>query len=614
MRSWLLICLALPWATAASNAAASSALPTALEAAYEALDAWQLEDARDAAERLLQHAPDDAQVQLLVAEVLHQEGRHSDAVALWRSAGRQAGPRHARIGPQLLASAAYAPHLTAHPTPHFVIMAMDKDTIVATYAADVLESAYQRIGHDLQFMPAERGEKIVVEIYPDARGLAGATGLTVKEIETSGTIAVCKFHRLMITSPLAAIDGYAWADTLAHEFVHLVVSKRSHDGIPIWLHEGIAKYFESRWKGRAGQALTPYAEKLLARAIAKQKFITLKQMHPSMAKLPSQDDAALAFAEVFTLIEYIVDAHGTQAIATILRRVGAGQPLEDALQAVLHMPLGPLEAAWKQALGRRKLRSLPDARPDQVRLGDATANPGGAPVLEPMADKQVHDWARLGELLQLRGRPRAAIVEYERALAASGLRYASLVTLLARAYIDVDRLDDAEKLLRRSLAQHPDDGDAHLLAGRLALKRQAWDLAQAHFEATRLHNPFNPEVHAALAGLYSRRGDAARSTQEEQFLALCQKPRPPHDTTPVSPTAPAPAGDSGLLRVVGAPWGPVTIDGGDPALTPRWDVPLPAGGHHIEDRRSAGAPHEVQITAGHSVTLKLDRAEPSAVH
>ncbi|RYF06320.1 MAG: tetratricopeptide repeat protein, partial [Deltaproteobacteria bacterium] len=413
-----------------------------------------------------------------------------------------AGSRYTQLAPVLLASAGYAPYFQTTVTPHFAVRAMDKDAIVAAYAVTVLEAAYRRIGQDLGFLPAERGEPIVVEIYPDARGLAGATGLSLKEIETSGTIAVCKFHRLMITSPLATADGYAWADTLAHEFVHLIVSKRTHNNIPIWLHEGIAKYFESRWKSNAGEALSPYGEKLLATAVAKDSLITFKQMHPSMAKLPSQDDAALAFAEVFTVVEHIVKEHGVGAIADILRRVGQGQSLEAAMDATLHLRLDQLESTWRRALRRRNFRRVPDARPEKVRLADAPGDASAAPALEEMADKQVHDWARLGELLQLRHRPKAAIVEYEKALAAAGTRYATLVNLLARAYIEVDKMDKAEALLARSLTQHPEDSDAHLLAGRIALKRDQWEAARGHYEAVRLQNPFNPEIHAALAQLY----------------------------------------------------------------------------------------------------------------
>ena len=56
-------------------------------------------------------------------------------------------------------------------------------------------------------------------------------------------------------------------------------------------------------------------EKLLAGAVRKKKFITYQQMHPSMAKLPSQEDAALAFAEdraVFRLLFLHGDARPSE--------------------------------------------------------------------------------------------------------------------------------------------------------------------------------------------------------------------------------------------------------------------------------------------------------------
>ena len=50
----------------------------------------------------------------------------------------------------------------------------------------------------------------------------------------------------MVTSPKAVVRGYDWLDTLAHEYVHFVVGNASKNTVPIWMHEGLAKYLESR--------------------------------------------------------------------------------------------------------------------------------------------------------------------------------------------------------------------------------------------------------------------------------------------------------------------------------------------------------------------------------
>lgn len=74
--------------------------------------------------------------------------------------------------------------------------------------------------------------------------------------------------------------------------------KKTYNRVPIWLHEGIAKYEERRWYEDAPPRLPVSLESLVAEAIEKDYFITFEQMHPSLAKLKKKEDTALAFAEV----------------------------------------------------------------------------------------------------------------------------------------------------------------------------------------------------------------------------------------------------------------------------------------------------------------------------
>ena len=568
-----------------------------VSSATELLDDWQLEDAIAVTQTLLAAAPSDDATRILTAEVLHQRGQHLQALDLLRSVEAQQRSGMRSIAELIEASAAYAAAFATLETEHFRIKYISKDEIVAFYAKPVLEAAYAAIGRDLQFLPAERGEKIVVEIYPDARGLAGATGLTLKEIETSGTIAVCKFHRLMITSPLATADGYSWADTLAHEFTHLVISKKSRNTVPIWLHEGIAKFFESRWSGTAGRALSPYSEELLANAVKKGKFITFAQMHPSMAKLPSQTDAALAFAEVFTVIEFLTQRFGTASVGHVLAALGEGVALEKALQKVFGMGLPGIEKAWKQYLSKRPFRRTPNAPAPLIRLSSEEKKSvdaeGKAPEqpLETIQNKEVHAAARLGELLQLRGHPKAAVAEYEKAMARGGDDYATLVNRLARVYVELNRPGEATQLIERQLHRHPDDADAHLLAGRLRLKSEDWDKAKQHYEAARLQNPFNPEIHAALAVLYQREKNNESVLLEQRFLQLSQHPRPTRTYE-----IPAKKSSDATLSITTLPWSVVRVDEDTAVAAPAWDYPVKAGEHRITWTRPDGTATAKTIT------------------
>jgi tetratricopeptide (TPR) repeat protein len=548
--------------------------PTVAEA-LDLLEAWQLEDAKAMAEQLFVADPKSAEVWYLAGRVQHARGEHLAAVSLLEAA-RDGGVVDAGYAlPLAESSGRYQAHFQSVTTAHFVVRYLDKDEITASYAAPVLEAAYQAIGTALGLLPAERGEKIVVEIYPDARGLAGATGLTIKEIETSGTIAVCKFHRMMVTSPLATSDGYDWADTIAHELTHLIISKKSKNTIPIWLHEGIAKYFESAWRGKPGTGLSAYAEKLLADAVRKKKFITYQQMHPSMAKLPSQEDASLAFAEVFTTIEYLVQEHGGASIPKVLEASAAGLELDAALRSVYGMGLLGVESSWKRYLLHRPFREVPGAKPHPIRLAADEKEASAARPLEAMQDKEVHDLSRLGELLQLRGHTQAAVVEYEKAYRKSGPTYATLVYRLARAYLDARRDAEAVAILDKALSIHPEDGDLRILAGRAHLVRKDDKGALANFEAARLQNPFNPEIHDALRQLYEHRGDVAGAAREAHFLELSRKPRPTRTYE-----RPAARPGTAKLDLVAVPFGEVRLDG-TALAAPVWGVPVEPGKHEL---------------------------------
>lgn len=574
--------------------------------AFEDLDHWQLEAASDTAENLLCENPNDPLVQLLNAEVLHQQGRHETALALWRSSHIFYPARADVIGPRIWASAAYAPYFQTDASQHFEIHYMDKDVVIAALATQILEVAYQRFGKLLDFYPAEAGQKIVVEIYPDAQGLAGATGLTFREIQTSGTIAVCKFHRIMILSPLATLRGYAWADTLAHEFVHLMISKKSKNTIPVWLHEGIAKYLETQWRLDKAPKIAPYQQDLLAKALHANNLVSLQRMHPSMAKLASQDEATLAFAEVFTLVGYLQDHYGIASIAQLLQNSARTGSLDSALKQTLGVSLSTLEKRWLKSLRAQKFTRVPNAQKPKIEL---VSNDN--PVTETISstkqidDKPVHDHARLGELLQLRAHTAAAILEYEKAMGQHPEQYPDICNQLARLYMQTERFDEALKLVHTVLKTTPDAMDAQLIAGRIELQRNHWEQAKTHYEAARLQNPYQPEIPQALARIYTHLQQPDKAKQQATFAKWCEQPRPQQNiVVPQSDHGSVCPQHHGKVRMVHCPEQHIQIDKMPEMQTPIWDLCLSEGTHQYRQSKQAATPTMFQITNQQTQTLR----------
>ncbi|MBT6177250.1 MAG: hypothetical protein HOI23_08370 [Deltaproteobacteria bacterium] len=548
------------------------------------LEAWQLEEAKLLAQELLLENPSSSDAYILAGRVQYFRGEHLSALGLLEKAQALGGPKIGGLFDRVQDTARYAPYFQTLETKHFKIRYIDKDVITATYAKDVLEAAYREIGGGLDFLAAERDEKIVVEIYPDALGLAAATGLTVGEIETSGTIAVAKYHRLMITSPLGTANGYSWADTIAHEFTHLVISKKSRNTIPIWFHEGIAKYYETLWRGEAGLALTAFSEKLLAEATRDKAFITFDQMHPSMAKLPSQEATALAFAEVFTVVEYLRQTHGVSSIPKVLELTGAGLGFEAALKKVFGSGLGRLEKKWQNWVKKRKFTLVPGARAQTIALKDSkNASSKEEDPLEALSNPDAQRFSRLGELLQMRDKHAAAAIEYEKARLEVGERYPTLNYRLAKAYSHMGKDDQAVSLLTKSFVIHPDDTDGRLLAGRLELKRGGYDAAEGHFDKVKLRNPYNPELHGSMASIYKHRNNAPQTEQSLQFFKLCQAQRERH-----SFDLPLPTNLTSGITILGPRFETIRIMGQPPIELPTIGLSLEPGNYSLEFRDAKG--------------------------
>ena len=136
--------------------------------------------------------------------------------------------------------------------------------MLVPYARDTLEAAYAALHADLGFEAAHADPGRALSRPSD---LAAVTSLSQAEVARTGTIALCKWARLMVTTPRALAYGYPWLDTINHELVHYAVSTLTGDRAPVWLQEGLAKFLERRWREPPGGRIPPPMEHLLAKAL-----------------------------------------------------------------------------------------------------------------------------------------------------------------------------------------------------------------------------------------------------------------------------------------------------------------------------------------------------------
>ncbi len=575
---------------------------------FEELEAWDTLAARRIADALVAREPSDVGPQALLARVKFDQGDYAGAVAIAQRLGEDVDPAFAELARATLEETR---GYQTRESEHFIFaFRPGKDAVLAPYGLEALEKQYAALEADLGYAPPG---KVRVEVVDDAKALARVSTLTVEAIKTSGTIALCKFDKLMITSPKALVRGYEWLDTLAHEYVHLVVSKMSRNTVPIWIHEGLAKFLESRWRGAAGQALSPASAGLLAQALKQNKLIPFERMHPSMALLPSQEDAALAFAEVFTAVEFLYGRGGNAVLVRLIEALKAGAKDEAAVAKAFGAPFARFQGDWMAYLSRRDypketlslsvqaLKFKDDAaqkgkdrakREDELRFGD---------FLE-IEDPEGRKLAHLGELLRQRNRFGAAVDEFARAYARVGNRSPTLSNRYAQSLMKAGDLSRAEQVLRGSLKPFPGTAKTYQNLGELYAQTNRPAEAEKAFLEVVAVDPFDPLPHAALAKIYSDRPDEKRAALEKSSLAIVL------GRASELPT-------QGSIAVRSHPLARVFLDGADTGRSTPTELAVSPGTHVVKivnEERGFSREQAVEVGAGEEKSLQLDAAEPAA--
>lgn len=382
------------------------------------------------------------------------------------------------------------------------VFADPKDALLAPYLFDAMAQAREALGTDLGVRP---DHPVRFELLDDPLKLAMVTPLTAQNIRTTGTVGVTKYRRIMMITPRVMVYGYGWLDTAIHEYVHYLLTMRTGNQAPVWLQEGLAKLLETRWRRDEPAPLEPAVAYHLHQAIVRDTLVTLDEMYPSVAMLPSQEQAALAYAEVETMLGLLLERRGPAGIETLLDRVAMGDDAKDALATAWGNDFETFMEQWKTVTRRATARSSEaPLRGPQFKDGEG----GEAP--EPLGDVFSHlgggkarQHARLGGLLQGRGHDVAAALQYEKARASD--RRAREDPVLSRRlgmlYVELERFGPAVPLLERAAADEPEDANLAAAEGRARLRSgDPAGAREALGRAVRV-NPFIPSLHCDLAEL-----------------------------------------------------------------------------------------------------------------
>lgn len=236
----------------------------------------------------------------------------------------------------------------------------DRDRVLLPEIVRVVVPAREALEKDLGIVLPR---PMRVELVGDLFSLSAMTGLPLEAAETTGTVGVARFGRVMMLSPRAPELGYTWMDTLAHEMTHVALSLGTRDYAPLWLQEGIAKRQETRWR-KAERFDDPHAADRTARlALLTGTSVGIDRIGRSIAMLPSAEMAAISYAEVTSFISHFIEHKGTPAFHLMLadlKGIGSKDP-DAALRSVTGFGLAYWIAHWQKALEAKAVPDPPQA-------------------------------------------------------------------------------------------------------------------------------------------------------------------------------------------------------------------------------------------------------------
>jgi hypothetical protein len=377
----------------------------------------------------------------------------------------------------------------------------DSDRALTPLLVDTVVKARTSLAQDLG---VEWKLPTRITVVRDLLSLSAMTGLPYKAAQTTGTVAVAKWGRVTILSPRASQHGYPFRDTLTHELTHLAIAMQSRDRAPLWLHEGVARREEARWREPNVFDDRPSPESVVLRGMDLKLDLALDKLGPSIAMLPSADAATVAFAEVTSFIKYFVESSAPDALPRLLIALRTAQTADEALKEISGEPLAKWDVKWRAQLTKRAKEPL------SAMFGLGATPPG-------IGDSR--ERSRLAELLLGRDHPSEAFSELEK-IPADMLADPSLRYLRARVLEADANIKGAEALVDDPKPWMTSYGPCWAIRGRLGAARGDTAASEASFSEALAHDPFGIEAACRTA-----RAPAEDGANGAEHTPLCEAAR-----------------------------------------------------------------------------------------
>ncbi len=241
------------------------------------------------------------------------------------------------------------------------------------------EALFQRANEALDTLSSDIGIKIEhpikIFIYASHTDLMDAINATSPE--WTGGQAFSK-NGVVVIGIEPTADSLKWGlGAMSHEMTHLVVYQATdspYAQLPRWLDEGIAVYNEDR------NGLVQDFRLVFDQAVANNQLMTLRTLSSPFP--PDPKEANLAYGQSGSVVKFIVDTYGPDAMAKLLAIFSQGALYDEALQQALGVDTDGLDNAFRASL------HLPPLPGSKTETAPAANSAGAKATVEPAAQPQ----------------------------------------------------------------------------------------------------------------------------------------------------------------------------------------------------------------------------------
>ncbi len=208
---------------------------------------------------------------------------------------------------------------------HFVVRMTRQEA--GLYGARVLELLEQARARLSPKYGLELTRPVRIEIFADQKDFAVRTfGMP----QNHGFLGVC-FGQVITANSPASRPGQAfnWESMLWHEFTHVITLQLTHNKMPRWVSEGISVYEERQANPAWGERLIPRYREM----IVEGELTPVSELSGAFMSPPTPTHLQFAYYQSSLVIEFLVDRFGAGALQAILRDLGDGKAINDALEA-----------------------------------------------------------------------------------------------------------------------------------------------------------------------------------------------------------------------------------------------------------------------------------------